>query len=88
MKNLLLIVFIFLTSCGLDSSTLTPCSCAEIAANGVKEIHSNTEVSKEEELILIKELQIKLTPCEQKSTGDSEFKKEYEECYKKKMRDH
>ncbi len=88
MRSLLFLVFTLLTSCSLDRSTLTPCNCAEIAANGVKEIHSNTEISKEEELILISELQMQLAPCEKKSTENSDFKKEYEKCYKEKMRDH
>jgi len=86
MKNLLLLILTWLASCSLDSSSLTPCNCAEIAANGMKEVFSNLEMSKEEGEILNKEIETKLAPCEQKSEEDSEFKKEYEKCYKEKMR--
>ncbi len=87
MRNLLLLVFALLTSCSLDKSTLTPCNCAAIGANGMKDLYSNTEISKEEELALIKELKMQLAPCEKRGTEDSEFKKEYEKCYKEQMRD-
>ena len=87
MRNLLLLVFLFLISCSLDKSNLTPCNCAEIGANGMKEFYSNPDISKEEEVALKKDLEIKLTPCEKKSKEDSEFKKDYEKCYKEKMRD-
>ena len=85
-KSLLLVMFTFITSCSLDKSTLTPCGCAEIAANGVKDVFLNVEISKEEGAALIKKLEMKLSPCEKKSNQDPVFKNEYEKCYAEKMK--